>query len=192
MKNAIILISGNGSNAQSIIKESKIGILKDKLKINYVISNNKSAKGLEKAKKLNIKTFVIENKNLTRKKHEKLIIELIKKENINVDLIILAGYMRILSFSFISLYKDKIINIHPADTKKHQGLNGYEWAYNTKLDYTKITVHFVDQGLDTGKIIAQKTINIKNLTLKEIIRKGQNIENNFYPNVIKKLIESLN
>ncbi len=189
MINAIILISGVGTNATSIIKETKFGILKNKINIRYVISNNKKASGIEKIKELNIKTFTIPSKNLTRKEHEKLILKCMKEQNTNIDLIILAGYMRILSPHFVNLYKDKIINIHPADTEKYKGLNGYKWAYKNKLEHTFITVHFVDEGVDSGKIIAKKKININNLTLNQIIKKGKKIENKFYPQIINQLLD---
>lgn len=177
-KNIVIFISGNGSNMKRIIFESKTGILKDVCNVVCVITNNKNAPGLKKAELLNIKTFIANS--------EKEIIDILKIYNI--DFIILAGFMKILSPYFISLYKNKIINIHPADTNEYKGKNGYKWAFENNKKITKITVHYVDEGIDTGEIIKQKEINISNCqTLDELISFGLIQEHNFYSNVLAEL-----
>jgi phosphoribosylglycinamide formyltransferase-1 len=105
------------------------------------------------------------------------------------DLVVLAGYMRVLSPEFVD--KFKIVNIHPADTKQHQGLGGYEWAWKNMLNHTKITVHLVDSGLDTGKIIAQKTVDLQRAnSLAEVEKRGLAIEHEFYSEIIKRICEN--
>ncbi|MFH1728104.1 MAG: formyltransferase family protein [Pseudomonadota bacterium] len=109
----------------------------------------------------------------------------------NPDYIILAGFMRILSPLFVNYYKGRIINIHPADTKEYQGAHAYEWAFNKKMSRTKITVHYVDSGVDTGKIIKQADVDLSFCkTLSEVEEKGLNVEHKFYSTVIKELFEN--
>jgi phosphoribosylglycinamide formyltransferase-1 len=111
-------------------------------------------------------------------------------EGYEFDYIILAGYMRMLSADFVANFPHKIINIHPADTTQHQGLHGYEWAFENHLEETKITIHFVDVGLDTGKIIAQKTVDLKGAkTLEEIEQRGLAVEHQFYPETLYYLFD---
>jgi len=163
---------------ERIIFESKTGILKDVCNVLCVITNNKNAPGLKKAELLNIKTFVANSEND--------IIDILK--NYDIDFIILAGFMKILSLNFVNLYKNKIINIHPADTNEYKGKNGYKWAFENNKKTTKITVHYVDEGIDTGKIIEQTEINISNCqTLDELISFGLIQEHNFYSNVLAEL-----
>ncbi len=189
LKSIAIFISGNGSNMESIIKECKFGILKDILKVILVFSNKKDAKGIEKAQKLGIKTKVISSKNKKREYHEREIIDYLK--NYSIDFIILAGYMKILSPYIISKYRNRIINIHPADTNTYKGKDGYKWAYENNLKSTKITIHYVDEGIDTGEIISQKEVDLTSCkNLKEIKKIGLKVEHLFYPKTLKRLINS--
>ena len=189
LKSIAIFISGNGSNMESIIKECKFGILKDILRVVLVFSNKKDIKGIEKAQKLGIKTKIILSKGKRRESHEREIIDYLK--NYNIDFIVLAGYMKILSPYIISKYKNKIINIHPADTILYKGINGYKWAYENSLKSTKITIHYVDEGIDTGEIISQKEVDLSSCkTLKEVKEMGLKIEHLFYPKILKRLINS--
>ena len=179
-KNIVIFISGNGSNMERIISESKCGVLKDVCNILFVISNNKDSLGLKKAELLDIKTFIANS--------EDEIIDILK--NYNVDYLILAGFMKILSPFFVNLYKNKIINIHPADTNEYKGKNGYKWAFENNKKTTKITVHYVDKGIDTGKIIKQQEIDISNCTtLDELIYFGLTQEHDFYSNVLSEIFQ---
>ena len=190
MKKLIIFISGRGSNMQRIIEETQDGILKGVAEPVLVFSDKPDAPGLEIAKNKGIKTESLSSKGLKRQKYDEKVMEIIEKYPF--DLIVLAGYMRIISSEFVRKYPKKIINIHPADTKKHQGLHAYEWAFENRLPETKITVHYVDEGMDTGEIIAQKTVNLQGCkTLEEVETRGLATEHKLYPEVIKKIINSL-
>ena len=185
--NLAIMVSGNGSNMQRIIQESQNGVLKDLVNIKAVFSDNKDAKGLSIAKENNIKTIYLKQYYKNREKGEKNIVS--EFEKLNIDLIILAGYMRILSKSFVDRYKNRIINIHPADTELYKGNNGYLWAYDNKLKSTKITVHLVNEELDSGRILNKEEFLIpNNASLKEIKNIGLKTEHNTYSRVIKNYI----
>jgi len=178
MKNIAVLISGSGTNLQSIIDKQ------DNYKVSVVISNKQDAYGLERAKKAGIPAIFIDHKGLEREEHEKKIIEVLDKHNI--DLVVLAGYMRILSPFFVKKYKERLINIHPALLPSFPGTDGYgdAWKYGVKV--SGCTVHFVDQGVDTGPIILQRVNEIKeNDTLESFKERGLKIEHEALPQAIK-------
>lgn len=153
-----ILISGRGSNMVAIIEAVKAGQIPNS-EIAVVISNNARAAGIEKAKKHNVETLIIENKGLSREEHdEKIITELRKRE---VDLVCLAGYMRLLSKRFIEAFPNKIVNIHPSLLPSFPGLNAQKQALEYGVKITGCTVHFVDENLDHGPIILQKAVEVK-------------------------------
>lgn len=183
-KNIAVLISGSGTNLQSIIdKQNKIGC-----KVAVVISNKQDAYGLTRAKKAGIPAYFVDYKGLERKEHEKKIVKILEKYK--VDLVILAGYMRILTPYFVRKYKGKLINIHPALLPSFPGTDGYgdTWRYGSKIG--GCTIHFVDEGVDTGPIIIQKTNPIKETdTLETFKKRGLKIEHQALPEVIKLFIE---
>lgn len=173
---------------EAIIKECKNGILKGIAEPVLVFSDKKDAKGLHTAQNLGIKTNTFSAKGKKREKFDKELINLLS--NYKFDYIILAGYMRILSDVFVKKYSGKIINIHPADTNIHQGLNAYKWAFENKMQATKITVHYVNEGIDTGKIIAQKEVDFKKAnTLEEVEKRGLAAEHKFYSQTLKELFQ---
>jgi phosphoribosylglycinamide formyltransferase-1 len=185
--NIAVLISGTGTNLQSIIDHIKKGKLKCKLAV--VISNKENAYGLIRAKKAKIPAYFIDYKGLERKEHERKIVKILEKYK--VDLIVLAGYMRILTPYFIRRYKNKIINIHPALLPSFPGTDGYgdTWRYGSKVG--GCTVHFVDEGVDTGPIILQKVNPIKETdTLESFKARGLKIEHQALPEAIKLFIEA--
>jgi len=191
MKKIVIFISGRGSNMQRIIEETKSGILKDSLEVSLVFSDKKEAKGLQTAKEYGIPVANISSKGKSRKEFDTELINLLKK--IDFDYIVLAGYMRILTKEFVNTFPKQIINIHPADTRRHQGLHAYEWAFENKLKATKITIHYVDEGMDTGQIIAQKEVNLTNTkTLEEVEKKGLKVEHEFYSKILYNLTNKTN
>jgi len=158
-----VLVSGGGTNLQALIDAQKNGIIKNG-SIELVISNNRDAFALERAKNANIKTSTIIKKECADQLdfEEKIIAEL--KEN-EIDLIILAGFMSILSENFTSAYPDRIINVHPSLIpsfcgKGFYGLKVHEAALNYGVKVTGATVHFVNEIPDGGKIIMQKAVNI--------------------------------
>ena len=186
-KRIAIFISGRGSNMEAIAREVQDGILKDVCEIALVFSNKPQAKGLEIAKKFGLPVAAIPSKGKSREAFEREVLELLQPYRI--DYVVLADFMRILSPLFIRAYKNRIINIHPADTKLFQGVGGYEWAFENKLLSTKITVHFVDEGVDTGPIIAQREVDLRGAdTLEEVERRGLAAEHEFYSQALRKVL----
>jgi len=189
MKKIIIMISGRGSNMESIAKSIQSGILKDTCKIQSVFSNKVDAKGLQTAEKAGIITHCIPSKGKKRSKYNLQLLTWLQQET--PDFIILAGYMKILSPEIIREFPKRIINIHPADTTKHQGLHGYDWAWKNKLSETKVTVHYVDEGLDTGEIIGQREVDLIGCkSLDEVEQCGLKIEHKFYSECLKKVLDN--
>src|SRR6056300_871699 len=184
--NIAIFISGTGTNFKNLILYSLKK--KSKFKIKLVVSNNLSAKGLEYAKKFKIKKKIINYKNLTNS--EMHILNDLSKENI--DIICLAGFMRILTADFIKKFKGKIINIHPSLLPKYKGLNTHQRALDNKEKYSGCTVHFVNSKLDSGKIILQKKVKIfKNDTSAKLAKRTLKQEHLLYPKALDKIISSL-
>ncbi len=182
-KKTAVFISGRGSNLKSLIKFSKLK--KAPILIEIVISNNSKSKGLRYAKLYKIKKKIIkfENKILAEKK---ILVELKKHK---IDLICLAGFMKILSGNFIKKFKGKILNIHPSILPKYKGLNTHQRALNNQEKYSGCTVHFVNSHLDSGKIISQKKVKItKNETAKTLAKKILIEEHKLYPKAILKIL----
>ena len=177
-----VFISGTGSNLKSLIKFSKTN--KSPISIDIVVSNNSKARGLNYAKIYKIKKKVLnfKNKNLSEKK----LLSVLKVNNI--EMICLAGFMKILSKNFIKKFKGKILNIHPSLLPKYKGLNTHKRALNNKEKYSGCTVHFVNARLDSGKIILQKKVNIsKNETEASLSKKILLQEHKLYPKAILKV-----
>jgi formyltetrahydrofolate-dependent phosphoribosylglycinamide formyltransferase len=177
-----VFISGKGSNLENLIKFSKKKI--SPISINLIISNTSYAKGLKYSKKYNIQKKVIFFKN--KKLAEKKIFKILFKKNIN--LICLAGFMKILSKNFIKKFKGKIINIHPSLLPKYKGLNTHKKAIENNDKYAGCSVHFVTAKIDSGKIIMQKKVRIKkNDTVDSLSKKVLKKEHLLYPAAIKKI-----
>ncbi|WP_440618663.1 phosphoribosylglycinamide formyltransferase [Candidatus Pelagibacter sp. HIMB1493] len=177
-----IFISGTGSNLKSLIKFSKLK--KSPISINLIITNNKLAKGLKYGIIFKIQKKIINFKN--KDIAEKKILKELKKNKI--ELICLAGFMKILSKNFIKNFKGKILNIHPSLLPKYKGLNTHQRAIENKDKYSGCTVHFVDAKLDSGKIILQKRVNIyKKDTPDSLEKKILAQEHKLYPKAILKI-----
>ena len=184
--NIAVFISGKGTNFKNLIQYSLKK--KSKFKIKLAVSNNSNAKGLEYAKKYKIKKKIINYKNLTNS--ETHILNDLNKENINI--ICLAGFMKILTANFIKKFKGKIINIHPSLLPKYKGLNTHQRALDNKEKYSGCTVHFVNSKLDAGKIILQKKVKIfKNDTSEKLSKRILKQEHLLYPKALEKIISSL-
>ena len=184
--NTAVFISGNGSNLLNLIKYS----LKRRsiIRIKAVVSNDLEAKGLEHAKKYRIIKKVFKFKN--KIDDENKILRLLKDKNIN--LICLAGFMKILSKNFIYKFKGQIINIHPSLLPQYKGLNTHNRVIKNKEKNSGCTVHFVNSRLDSGKIILQKKVKIlKKDTPKSLSRKILKEEHILYPKAILKIFSSL-
>jgi phosphoribosylglycinamide formyltransferase 1 len=184
----LIMLSGRGSNMEAILDSVLYGSLKPLAEVMCVFSNNQTALGLERADMKGVPTWLITSRSKKRTQYNQELKDWL--EEINPDFIILAGYMLIIPAEIISLFPERIINIHPADTWQHQGLHGYEWAWQKRLTTTKITIHYVDRGLDTGSIIAQKEVNLKGAnSLDEVEMLGLKVEHEFYSSVLEKLFK---
>ena len=181
--NCAVFISGRGSNLKSIYKYSKKKLSKINLKL--VISNKSNVKGVKFAKKNKIKIKIIKFKN--KKKSEKEALNYLKKNNIK--LICLAGFMRILSRSFIIKFKYKIINIHPSLLPKYKGLNTHARVIKNNEKFSGCTVHFVSDKLDSGKIILQRKVKIfKSDDSDKLEKRILKVENKLYPEAIDKIL----
>ena len=177
-----VFISGTGSNLKSLIKFSKLK--KSPIYINLIISNNPKSKGLKFGKifKIKKKIFDFKKKSLAEKK---ILFELKKNK---IDLVCLAGFMRILSKSFIKNFNGIILNIHPSLLPKFKGLNTHERVIKNKEKYSGCTVHIVNSKLDSGKIILQKKIKIQKYdTPKTLANKILAQEHKLYPKAIIKI-----
>ncbi|CAD6522853.1 Phosphoribosylglycinamide formyltransferase [metagenome] len=192
MLNLGILISGRGSNMESILKS----IRRKKIPINptIVISNKPDARGLEIARKLGIKTAIIESKDFkgSRWEYDKKIISILEKHGVTPKngLVCLAGFMRIISPEFVKKYKNRIINIHPALLPAFPGLDAQKQAIEYGSKYSGCTVHFVDSGVDTGPIILQLVVKIKKGdTEKTLSKRILAKEHQAYPEAIRLFAE---
>ena len=182
-KNTAVLISGRGSNLRSLIKYSKTK--KSLIRIVLVVSDNFNAKGLNYANKSKINNIVIKYSN--KRSFEDRLLRLLKRNNI--DLICLAGFMKILSGSFIKKFYKPILNIHPSLLPKYKGLNTHNRAIKNKDKYSGATVHIVNDKLDSGKIILQKKVKIlKSDNGKSLEKKVLKIEHKIYPKAINRLL----
>jgi len=157
MKNLGILLSGRGSNFEAIAANVSAGRIPD-ARIAVVISNKSEAGGLETARRLGLATFVISSKGKEREDHDREVVAALKK--LKVDLVCLAGYMRLLSPWFVQQFPNRILNIHPSLLPAFPGLEAQEQAYAYGVRVAGCTVHFVDEELDHGAIIVQKAIPV--------------------------------
>ena len=157
MKNLGILLSGRGSNFTAIATNVSGGKIPN-ARIAVVISNKASADGIETAKKLNLTTAVVPSKGKDREVHDREVVDALKQHK--VDLICLAGYMRLLSPWFVQQFPQRILNIHPSLLPSFPGLEAQQQAFAYGVKVAGCTVHFVDEELDHGAIIVQKTVPV--------------------------------
>ena len=183
MINIGVLASGRGTNLQAIIEAIKEGKIEGRISI--VISDNPDAFALKRAKQNNIETEYINFKSFkNREDYDKEIMECLKEKDI--DLVVLAGYMRILSPYFIRTYKNRIINIHPALLPSFPGLHAQRQAVEYGVKISGCTVHFVDEGIDSGPVILQKAVEVKdNDTEESLAERILKEEHQIYPRAIQ-------
>src|SRR5829696_2199082 len=181
-----ILISGRGSNMVAIVDAVKSGEIPDS-QVAVVISDKPNAAGLEKARERGVETMVVERKGRTREEHDGEIIAELQKRG--VELVCLAGYMRLLSKDFVRAFENKIINIHPSLLPAFPGLDAQEQALENGATYSGCTVHFVDEGLDTGGIILQQWVPLeKGDTVESLSERILNVEHDLYVEAIQHLV----
>ena len=187
MVNIGVLASGRGTNLQAIIEAIKEGRIEGKIGI--VISDNRDAFALKRAKQNNIETEYINFKSFkNREDYDKKIIECLKEKD--VDLVVLAGYMRILSSHFIKMYKNRIMNIHPALLPSFPGLHAQKQAVEHGAKISGCTVHFVDEGVDSGPIILQKAVEVSDDDTEEsLAERILKEEHQIYPQAIQLFSE---
>ena len=157
MKNLGILLSGRGSNFEAIAKNVAAGKIPN-ARIAVVISNKPDAEGLEIAKRMGLEALVIPSKGKPREEHDREVVAALEQRR--VDLVCLAGYMRLLSPWFVRQYPRRILNIHPSLLPSFPGLEAQEQAFAYGVKVTGCTVHFVDEELDHGAIIVQRTVSV--------------------------------
>lgn len=180
-----VLISGNGSNLQAMIDSFKN---QEQIQICSVISNVEDAYGITRASGAGIETHVINHRDYpSRETFEKKLID--KLNDTCPDLIVLAGFMRILSEVFIAEYYGKIINIHPSLLPKYKGMNTHERVLENNEEFHGVTVHYVDDSLDGGPICAQSKLKINTSNVNELENQIHELEYKLYPEVIKQIAE---
>ncbi|MGC2195376.1 MAG: phosphoribosylglycinamide formyltransferase [Terriglobales bacterium] len=157
MKNLGILLSGRGSNFEAIASNVAAGKIPD-ARIAVVISNKPDAGGLQVAKRMGLESAVIPSKGTTREEHDREVVAMLREHK--VDLVCLAGYMRLLTPWFVQQFPRRILNIHPSLLPAFPGLEAQEQAFAYGVKVTGCTVHFVDEELDHGAIIVQKTVPV--------------------------------
>ncbi len=171
-----VLLSGNGSNLKAIIDKG--------IKVSFVASNNPRALGLKIAKNANIPSYSWKNISDLEEEVLKLIAEY------DVKLLVLAGYMRMLSKNFVNSLPSKfIINVHPSLLPKYKGMNAIKQAIDDCAEYTGVTIHYVDENMDSGSIIKQDSIKINKLDNAESLKdRLQIIEHRIYSDTIKSIL----
>ena len=185
-KKACIFISGSGTNLRSIIKNSRD--YNFPINVSLVISDNKKAKGISFAKKFSIPHLILD---CGKNKFEKIAIKELQERKI--ELLCLAGFMKILSKNFVRNFKGKIINIHPSLLPKYKGLSTFKRALNAGEKITGCTVHFVDEKLDNGKMIIKKKVLIdKSDDHQQLKKKVQLEEYKAYSIAIRKIYNQTN
>jgi phosphoribosylglycinamide formyltransferase 1 len=182
-----LLISGNGTNAENIIRWAKTS---DNVEVVLVLSDDEKAFGLTRARNLEIPCLVVPSKGRDRLEHERLMVAALQKSQ--VDWVCLCGFKRIVTEYFLKAFPMpntelfQVINIHPALCPSYPGLHAYERAYNDGVKISGVTVHFVDQGMDTGPIILQEAFaRLDEDTLEDFSRRGMSLEYQLYPKALE-------
>lgn len=186
MKRIAIFLSGRGSNMEAIRRHASTGILHDCCRIVLVFSQNPKAAGLQLASHAGLPILTLDRLGQGRASFYRQVYA--RLEPYFIDYIVLAGFMDILPSAFVQNYPRRIINIHPADTALHRGLGAYEWAFRTGRSETTITVHYVDEGVDTGPVIAQMRVDLTGVTtLAEVKNRGLNVEHQLYSRALREV-----
>lgn len=181
-----VFASGNGSNFEAIVKASQQGLISGELAC--LFCDKKQAYVIERAKKYDIPYFVIEKlPEQTKEEYETAILTMLINEKI--DLIVLAGYMKIIGPTLLDHYKKRIINLHPSLLPKYPGNKSIKEAYEGSDEKTGVTIHLVDEGVDTGPIIYQKSISInRQMTLEEFEEEMHQLEHRVLPTILNQFI----
>lgn len=183
MKQVAIFASGTGSNFEAIVDDVR---LKDYMEVKLLVCDQAHALVIDKAKKRNIETFVFSAQNFKNKnEYEKIILEKVK----DFDFIFLAGYMRLISSEFLNTFKKPILNIHPSLLPKYKGKDAILQAYNQNEQIIGVTIHYVNEEMDGGEIIASDSIKVEeNESLASVTKRIHQLEHQLYPKIILELV----
>lgn len=181
-----ILISGRGSNMVALIDAAQSRKIAN-AEVGVVISDQPNAAGLAKAHESGVETVVIERRGRSREEHDREIMSELRERNI--DLVCLAGYMRILSREFIEGFRGRILNIHPSLLPSFPGLEPHKQALDNGVDFSGCTVHFVDETVDGGPIIAQRTVPVlEGDTVETLSARILEQEHQLYPDAVAQVL----
>ncbi|KAA6473967.1 phosphoribosylglycinamide formyltransferase [Bacillus swezeyi] len=187
MKKFAVFASGSGTNFEAILRKMKEENWDAEIVL--VVCDKPQAKVLERAEKAGIPSFAFRPKSFENKEaFERIIVEQLHLHG--AEWIVLAGYMRLIGNTLLSAFRNKIINIHPSLLPAFPGIDAIGQAYRSGVKAAGITVHYVDEGMDTGPIIAQRALELeKDETLESLEEKIHKLEHELYPEVIKELLE---
>lgn len=188
MKNIAIFASGSGTNFQAIVDAVKAGNLKANIAL--LVCDRPEAYVLKRAENENIPSFSFRAKDYgSKKEYETAILEQLKEKEI--DFIVLAGYMRLIGETLLQQFEGRIVNIHPSLLPAFPGKDAIGQALEAGVKVSGVTIHFVDEGMDTGPIIAQKAVQLDDDETRESLEeKIHGIEHELYPQVLQKLLNS--
>ncbi|KHF38115.1 phosphoribosylglycinamide formyltransferase [Halalkalibacter okhensis] len=187
MMKIAIFASGSGTNAEAIIRAVLDGLLDAEVAL--IVTDKPQAKVIERANRYNIPCFIVDPKTYETKAafEQDIIRELDKRE---VSFVVLAGYMRLIGPTLLNAYKGRMVNIHPSLLPSFPGLDAIGQAFDAKVKVTGVTIHYVDAGMDTGKIIAQEAVRIEqDDTVDSLQKKVQAVEHELYPKTIQTIID---
>jgi phosphoribosylamine---glycine ligase len=182
-----ILFSGRGSNMSALLESMRSGVLEGFATPALALTNRAEAEGIQVARSYNVPVLTLPSKDRSREDYDGALVAALKEARI--DYIVLAGFMRILTRHVVDAFPGRILNIHPADTAKHQGLHGYAWAFENKLEQTHVTVHIVDHGLDTGPVILKAPVDLRGAqSLAEVEARGLGLEHQVYAEALRRVL----
>ncbi|MED4206253.1 phosphoribosylglycinamide formyltransferase [Neobacillus mesonae] len=186
MKNIAIFASGSGSNFQAIVDAVQAGLLN--ANISLLVCDQPGAYVIERARAANIPSYIFRAKDYPSKEGFENEIALLLK-NRNVEWVVLAGYMRLIGPTLLKQYEGRIINIHPSLLPDFPGKDAIGQAIASRAQWSGVTIHYVDEGMDTGPIIAQERTRLEeNETRESLQRKIQAIEHKLYPSILQMLL----
>jgi phosphoribosylglycinamide formyltransferase-1 len=186
VKRVGVLISGRGSNLQALIDAAQRGALGGEVAV--VISNVATAQGLERARAAGIPGFVCDHRDRPREEHDQRVARILEEHE--VDLVCLAGYMRLLSAAFVRRFPQRILNIHPSLLPAFAGLDAQCQALEHGVKVSGATVHIVDEGLDSGPIVLQEAVPVLDQdTAESLAERILEVEHRIYPRSVRLLLE---
>jgi phosphoribosylglycinamide formyltransferase-1 len=186
MKCIAVLLSGRGSNFEAIADAVADGRIPD-AEITLVVSNRETAPGVEKARQRGLEAVVIPSKGRQREEYDREVVARLKEKNI--DLVCLAGFMRLLSSYFVGEYRNRILNIHPALLPSFPGLEGQKQALDYGVKFSGCSVHFVDENLDAGPIVLQAVVPVRDDdTVETLSARILDEEHRIYPEAVKLVL----